>query len=155
MDNPKNLWGEIPKAEIKRTPYTILKEQASQLSRITNGLLIGDVYKNLKQNPLASNLIAQNNPSQSGYQERFVNILRIKAPSLNNYTYSVVQVEYPITLYPAKVRGLAVEDFSQECQNEEEFEQALGEILSSEPVKRAVSTLLAQIRADLPEQAVS
>ncbi|AFZ17530.1 hypothetical protein [Allocoleopsis franciscana] len=157
MSSKKNLWGELPNPETIRTPYAILKEQASLLSEITNGLLIGEVIN-----------------SQNG--KFFVKILRIKAPSLNNYTYSVVEVQHLIQLYPVFVKNLTSDpltnatDFIQslmgdlkgygllekqgynKCSSEEEFENALGEILSSQEVKQVISALLAQIHADIPKQ---
>lgn len=162
MTSNKNLWGELPKPETIRTPYTLLKEQASILSEITNGLLIGEVTNDQRDN-------------------FFVNILRIKAPSINNYTYSVVQVQYPIQLYPVFVKNLTSDKFNNLEKNlinaannplmgfvdpggllvqqgynkyssEEEFENALGEILSSQEVKQVISALLAQIHADIPKQ---
>jgi hypothetical protein len=162
MTSNKNLWGELPKPETIRTPYTILKEQASILSEITNGLLIGEVINNQKD-------------------KFFVNIIRIKAPSLNNYTYSVVEVQYPIKLYPVFVKNLTSDNFNnleknlmnaannplmsfvdyggllvqqgyRKYSSEEEFENALGQILSSQEVKQVISALLAQIHADIPKQ---
>jgi hypothetical protein len=162
MTSKKNLWGELPKPETIRTPYTLLKEQASLLSEITKGLLIGEVTNNQKD-------------------MFFVNILRIKAPSINNYTYSVVEVQYPIKLYPVFVKNLTSDKFNNLEKNlmnaannplmgfvdsggllvqqgynkyssEEEFEKALGEILSSQEVKQVISALLAQIHADIPKQ---
>lgn len=165
MTNEKNLWGELPNAEAIRTPYTILKEQGSILSKITHGLLIGEVVQYQKD-------------------KLFVLILRIKAPSLNNYTYSVVEVQYSIKLYPVFVKNLASDSFKEldsweanklmggirtkstaeylgwlenqgdsTCSSEEEFENALGEILSSPEVKQVISALLAQIHADIPKPA--
>ena len=162
MTNQKNLWGELPKSETIRTPYTLLKEQASLLSEITKGLLIGEVTNNQKD-------------------MFFVNILRIKAPSINNYTYSVVEVQYPIKLYPVFVKNLTSDKFNileknlmnaannplmgfvdpggllvqqgyNKYSSEKEFENALGEILSSQEVKQVISALLAQIHADIPKQ---
>ncbi|HEY9668988.1 MAG TPA: hypothetical protein V6C91_19415 [Coleofasciculaceae cyanobacterium] len=157
MTSKKNLWGELPKPETIRTPYTILKEQASILSEITNGLLIGEVINNSKD-------------------KFFVNILRIKAPSLNNYTYSVVEVQHTIKLYPVFVKnfnsdpitnatdlidslridlrhpGLLEDQGYKKYSSEKEFENALGQILSSQEVKQVISALLAQIHADIPKQ---
>ena len=168
MTSKKNLWGELPKPETIRTPYTILKEQASILSEITNGLLIGEITNNHKDN-------------------FFVNIFRIKVPSINNYTYSVVEAQYPIKLYPVFVKNLTSDNFNNlekfrnleknlmnaannplmsvvdpggllvqqgysKYSSEEEFENALGQILSSQEVKRVISALLAQIHADIPKQ---
>ena len=135
MTSKKNLWGELPNAETIRTPYTILKEQASILSKITNGLLIGEVVVNNQKDNF------------------FAMTLRIKAPSLNNYTYSVVQVEQPIQLYPVGIINLLRNNVGK-YSSEEEFENALGEILSSLDVKRVISGLLAQIHADIPKQPI-
>jgi hypothetical protein len=49
------------------------------------------------------------------------------------------------------VKSLAVEDFQRECSSEEEFENALGQILSSQEVKQVISALLTQIHADIPK----
>lgn len=137
MTTKKNLWGELPKFETIRTPYTFLKEQASVLSELTNGLLIGEVINYAKDKLL-------------------VMVLRIKAPSLNNYTYSVVEVQHSIKLYPLSVKNLTSDENQEysQCSSEEEFENALGEILSSPYVKRVISALLAQIHADIPKQAI-
>ena len=135
MTSKKNLWGELPNVETIRTPYTILKEQASILSEITNGLLIGEVaFNNQTDNSLSMTLM-------------------IKAPSLNNYTYSVVEVQQPIQLYPVAVINL-LEGRMGKYSSEEEFESALGQILSSQDVKRVISGLLAQIHADIPKQPI-
>ena len=134
MISKKNLWGELPKPETIRTPYTLLKEQASILSEITNGLLIGEVRRVF------------------GKDQEFIFNIRIKAPALNDYTYSVVEVKYPIKLYPVIVKSLVVENFQRECSSEEEVENALGEILSSQEVKRVILALLSQIHEDIPKQ---
>jgi hypothetical protein len=134
MTSKKNLWGELPTAETIRTPYTILKEQGSVLSEITNGLLIGEVVVNNQRDNF------------------FDLILRIKAPALNNYTYSVVEVRQPIQLYPVTITNLLGHTVIGKYPSEEEFENALGEILSSPEVKQVISGLLAQIHADIPQQ---
>ncbi len=148
MLSNKNLWGELPQSENIRTPYTILKEQASLLTEITKGLLIGEVNISPEVDDVikfASSILGERSQS-------FVAFLRIKAPSLNNYTYSVVKIQYPIKLYPVLVKSLVVENFQRECSSEEEFEKALGQILSSQEVKQVISALLAQIYADIPKQ---
>ncbi len=39
----ESLWGELPESASLRTPVSILKEQASELKKLTNGLLEGRV----------------------------------------------------------------------------------------------------------------
>ncbi len=133
MSSNKDLWGEIPSYETIRTPYTILKEQASLLTQKTNGLLIGEVSRDQARNT-----------------QQFATTLWIKAPSLNNYIYSIVSVKHSIQLYPVYI--IAETNPQINCSSEEEFEQALGKILSSPEVKRVISSLLAEIHADLPKQ---
>lgn len=136
MTSRKNLWGNLPDPETIRTPYTILKEQASILTEITKGLLIGEVSINNQKDNV------------------FTAILRIKAPSLNNYTYSVIQIEQPIHLYPVTIANLfenRVGHRMARYSSEEEFENALGQILSSQDIQRIISGLLAQIHSDIPK----
>jgi hypothetical protein len=127
--NEKNLWGELPKNAEVRTPFLILKEQASILTQMTNGLLIGEVIRVQSRDP------------------EFWVILRIKVPALNSYTYSVVEVRYPPHIYPLTVIDLNGSGSPVKCSSEEEFEAILSQILSSDPVKRVISTLLADIQS--------
>jgi hypothetical protein len=122
----KNLWGDIPKPDHLITPSNILKEQASILTEETKGLLVGEIKRELPGN----------NP--------FVVELRIKAPALNGYVHGVLEVKYGIELYPALVRGLAISE-SMTCSTQEEFEEALGKILSSDRVRQVIAALLAQV----------
>lgn len=128
MTKIKNLWGNLPLEDNIRTPYVILKEQASLLTESTNGLLVGEVSQEAA-------------PDNSG----LISTLEILVPSLNNYSISILSIERPIMLYPAKVIGI-IKDSSQECQTEEELERALAKILSGQPVKRIISGLLAEIK---------
>ena len=129
----KNLWGDLPIEEAIRTPYVILKEQASILNGATNGLLIGRVSK-----------------ENSRYSSRddFSILLEITVPSMDNYSVSIVRIEYPITIYPSRIYNLVIDTNSLECNTEEDLDRKLGEILSSSEVKRIISGLLSEVRAD-------
>ncbi|AUT03447.1 hypothetical protein CLI64_25225 [Nostoc sp. CENA543] len=127
--NNKNLWGELPKNVEVRTPYLILKEQASILTQMTKGLLIGEVDRK----PVLQNV--------------FIARLRIRVPELNSYTYSVVDVQYPLKLYPLVIKDYTSSEQEIQCSSEQEFEVTLGKILSSDQVKRVISTLLAEIQS--------
>jgi hypothetical protein len=124
----KNLWGDIKAEATIRTPANVLKEQATALSEMTKGVLAGTVRSGTEYN-------------------KFKVGLSIVAPALNNYEFDVVEVEHGIELYPLKVTP-AWEKYgftsSQECENEEEFVAALGGILGSDRVKRAINSLIAQ-----------
>ncbi|MBP0018505.1 MAG: hypothetical protein J7647_13270 [Cyanobacteria bacterium SBLK] len=144
--NAENLWGDIPTSEDMRTPSTILREQASKLTELTQGLLEGEVvfipYDNIS---FAHKLYERLDPNQ----QKFYGTLRIKVPSLANYTYSLLEIGYSIQAYPVFVRNLAGEDSKQECANEEEFKVVLRGILSSDEVKRVIAILLSQIQAEV------
>jgi len=133
MNSQKSLWGDLSQPEIVRTPFTILKEQAAILSKATNGLLVGDVerFQNQGQQNVVSTLV-----------------LRVVAPSLDNYNYSVLEVTHNIKLYPLKLRNSATPGYEKQCDSEEAFEEALGEILSSAEVRKVISALLSDIYAN-------
>ena len=122
---PENLWGELPLSTPIRTPTVILQEQANTLTELTKGVLVGRVQ-------------------QSTAGPNFQSTLLIVAPSLNNYSYSVVSIQHPITLYPLTLIdhtvGLGVDQ-----PDEEQFISSLGRILSSDAIKRVVAGLMAQI----------
>ncbi|OQW91383.1 MAG: hypothetical protein BWK78_04820 [Thiotrichaceae bacterium IS1] len=107
----KNLWGTLPETETIRTPHAVLMEQAALLREMTNGLLLGKV----KRRP-----VPPNNPfvpQQQGFELR----LLIVAPALDNYSYTVVTIFYPMaTLYPVKVENNS-DHKPVTCQSEEEF----------------------------------
>lgn len=129
MVNAKNLWGEWTPPKNLRTPYATLKEQAAILDKMTDGLLMGDIQRSQEGNTVVI---------------RF----RIKAPALNNYTFSVLDVRHSVKLYPVNVLDQTGEIAPSNCEDEEEFEQVLHQILSSEEVRKVVAALLADIRVD-------
>ena len=132
MTYPKNLWGDLPRVDQLRTPLSILKEQAATLGDLTDGLLVGEIER-------------------SQFKQDFQVVLAIKAPLLNDYRYEVAEARYLATsLYPAHIKNLAARTSEAKCASEEEFELALGAILSSEEVRNAIIALLIQIREDLP-----
>ena len=128
--NIKNLWGDLPVEETIRTPYVMLKEQANLLTEATNGLLIGEVCKYTTPN----NLIAC--------------YLEIKAPSIDNYTITILELSYDATIFPVSIIGIYSYKSGIECNTEEELETMLGKILSSQEVRRIIASLLSEIRAD-------
>jgi hypothetical protein len=122
----ESFW-PTPSTETKRTPHAVIMEQANALSQQTNGLLVGDV-KRTQQN------------------ERFISTLSIKAPALNNYTYTVLSINHAITLYPLLLY------FSPTSTNTEVLDETalladLKKLLASDPIKRVMDGLLTQIRA--------
>lgn len=126
-----SLWGKFESAVPERTPTTILREQAKALEKMTKGILSGEV-------------------SVVGKGQFFEIELSIVATAINNYRFDVVRVVHDPKLYPLQVRP-AWDYYNQAvrtCQNQEEFEEALGSILQSDEVVKVIGALIAQSRAD-------
>jgi hypothetical protein len=123
----ENMWGEINDPVNQRTPTSILREQASVLSRLTNGVLIGSI----EQEPTTNNTLIYN--------------FAITAPAINNHKFAILTVQYSITIYPLTVTDHTVH-VQRQSLNEEAFTATLKGILSSTQVKRVISALLIQSR---------
>lgn len=130
MSTTKNLWGELPLAEVIRTPATILREQATLLTEMTKGILEGEITSGRTQNKLYHRL-------------------SIVAPSLDGYSYSILYATHNIITYPCTVLDEA-DNTIAECDNEQEFISVIEKILSSATVHKIVSALLSQSKAELP-----
>ena len=131
MPSAQNLWGELPNVSDIRTPTFVLKEQAVQLTAATKGVLRGRV------------VVGQS----SGF---FTLQLRIVAPAIESYEYTVLDVthgieQYPVTLTPSWGKGRP--DAGVKCSDEEHFRAALATVLQDERVQRVIAALLAQSKA--------
>lgn len=127
----KNLWGNLDDIEPQRTPTTVLKEQASELTEATKGVLRGSVESGMRYG-------------------RFAASLAVVAPALNDYEFTVAEVSHNLDLYPARL--VADWDKGQreagvECGSEAELEEALAQILTSERVRKAITSLIAQSKS--------
>jgi len=76
------MWGEIDTPVNQRTPTSILREQASILSQLTKGVLIGSI----EQEPTNNNILIYN--------------FAITAPAINNHKFAILTLQYSITIYP-------------------------------------------------------
>jgi hypothetical protein len=113
---------------------------------------LGTSLKGVQSGVLGALVREQQEPNRKEQKEpRPISVLylKIKVPTLNNYTISLLKVTYPIELYPAGVFSL-VDQTERFCPDEEAFEQGIGEILSSQKVRRIVSALLSDVQVDQP-----
>lgn len=136
MSTVQNLWGELPLADVSRTPAAILREQATQLTSMTNGILEGNVSTGKSQ------VVSRKNTP-------FVVRLNIIVPTLENYIYGVIRCYHSVLLYPVSVIDLT-NDKEFLCDDEEVFIETIGNILSSASVHKAISALLAQSKSESP-----
>ena len=122
----RNLWGDLGALEIVRTPKDILKEQASFLTKATEGVLVGNV-------------------DEMDANGDFRYDLDVQVPSLNDYTYTLLSITHGLDLYPVRVSARA-DALTETCDDETEFEAVLRTVLSSKQVKLILSRLLSQAR---------
>lgn len=113
------------------TPIAVLKELSQVLVKRTNGLLVGKVV-------------------QEAWDSQFSLEFYITAPSLNNYSYQVLEIKHDLSFYPLDIRQSNVNanaNLSWKAENQEELEEILKTIISSSQVKKVINGLLAQIKS--------
>jgi hypothetical protein len=126
--NTENLWGNLPKIGNLKTPLHILKEQATAITHMTQGLLVGSVG------------------SSSASFRPFTYELEIRAPALNDYTATIVRIGYDIGLYPVLLVGYQGAA-GVSLPDEAAFVAKLAATLQDEKVKGLISSLLVQSNA--------
>ena len=127
----KDLWGDIEKTKVPTNPKQILKEQAEVIGVKTKYVLRGRV--------IGTSETKENRPS-------FTSALLVDARRIDNYTYDLLMVDYPLEMYPVEMYSFAHSKLYM-CNTEEEFIEKLGEILSSEEVMKTISALVSQSTA--------
>ncbi len=120
-----NMWGSIDDFKNIRAPHEILDEQGKLLAEMTKGLL------EMKIERRQSNTI-------------FSYDVFITMPALQ-YRQRFLRLNHDIKLYPA---NLYEEQDTNEYKsaNQEEFEENLSKILSSNATRTIISGLMAQAR---------
>lgn len=125
----KNLWGTLPAPESAKTPAQILKEQASYLTEMSKGVLVGEV-------------------ADVTATYAFSYALMIRAPALNNYRVTLLIIGYNIGMYPVSIDDKITSAPNPTCQNEEDFIEKLGKILGSQEAQRIIGALLTHSNAE-------
>ena len=123
----ENMWGEIVEPSNAKTPTAILREQAAILNQLTRGILIGSI----EQVSTPNNTLIYD--------------FAITAPAINNYKFSILTVQYSITIYPLTLTDHTTQ-VQRQCLNEEAFTTTLKSVLSSTQVRKVISGLLIQSR---------
>lgn len=122
----KSMWGDITDLTEIRTPHEIMLEQGKFLEEMTNGLL--EIKIERKQ----SNTVF-------GYD------IFIALPSMK-FKERLLRMSHDIKLYPAILHD-ALESNQSNSNNQEEFEENLGRILSSPETMALISSLMVQSRS--------
>ena len=128
----QNLWGDLTEIDIVRTPAMILQEQAALLGQLTNEVLNGLVRRD--------SLVPEN---------KFNMALYIVAPALRRYRFKVLELSYRVDeAYPVVVRD-SIGGYKVEVHDEAELIEILKALLTSESVKRVISTLISESQMSL------
>jgi hypothetical protein len=123
----ESFW-TIPNVEKVRVPILIMREQASELTRLTNGSLRGYVE------------------SQKLGDELYLKF-HIIVPALDNYTIELFSYEQPMQIYPGVLESnvhkqrIRIDDIQQ-------FSSTLRDMLSSDDTQRVLTALLAQTKSE-------
>lgn len=116
----------MPNVEGHNTPVAVIREQASLLGELTNGLVRGAVHTS------GSDLV--------------VHELNLIVPALNNYTYTLLFVRHdPLTLYPVYI-GVPAWAEGGQAENEAEFTELLEQYLRDERTQSVLRSLIMQAR---------
>lgn len=123
----QNLWpDDLFTEDSEKSPFAILKEQAAQLTRASNGKLRGQVEREV-------------GPYTHGFSYGF----GIHVPALE-YTYDLFRLtQRQLDFYPLEYR---FEDERGTIDSEQHLYTWMGRIFSSETTKRIVRRLLAQAK---------
>jgi len=119
-----NLWGDLSNLKTIRTPKTILKEQAAILNEATKGVVRADV-------------------TSGGTGAELRHVMNLVAPVLGNYSYLVVMVDHNINIYPCRIYSPVFPQW-QECSNETDLQNKLGDVLTDQKTRRVIESLLSQ-----------
>lgn len=121
----QNFLGDLSELGKMRTPLTVLNEQAGILSGLTNGVLYGEVIK------------------RAAPDSEMILILKIFSPALGEYSLTVISASHGLGMYPVYLLN-SLKNENYKCENLEEFEGSVKDILSSPHTKNVISTLISQ-----------
>lgn len=127
----RSLWPESVKTDTL-TPVVILRSQASELERITKGVLRGEVTSL---------------PTGDGF---WIHQLDVIAPALDFYRHRILEVKHPEKfVYPARIiaPGSDIGPFTGgvvNAESQEEFENLIRKVLQSSSLVSVIQSLIAR-----------
>jgi len=121
----ESYW-KLPDVENVRTPFRILREQAKALTEATGGRLEG---------------VVENRGERTGDR---VLVLSIRVPSLDDYSYRLLEYRHPLELYPGEFSGIGFGIGPVTISSESDFIRRLKDALSSQGAQHVIQALLAQ-----------
>jgi hypothetical protein len=123
----ENLWEGLLDVNPQKPAFLeILSQQITYLSEMTGGKLLGSL-------------------DRFEVSEKITYDMDIVVPALDDYSFTLLSVLKGPSAYPLTVEYGLENRESQQCQNEEEFKQAIKAIFSSEKTRDAISSTLSLI----------
>lgn len=120
-----SLW-KLPEVQDVKVPILLMREQASELARLTGGLLRAHV-----------------NTQKLG-DELYLGFA-IRVPTLDDYTVELFTYEQPMQIYPGVLES-RLHNQRIQISDYETFTAALQHMLSSDETQKVLSALLAQAK---------
>lgn len=122
-----DLWPEDIGQTTVTAPLSVLQQQAQSLAQKTQQLVCANVETVTER------------------AQHFVHSFTLVAPVLNNYCLRVFRVKHGVHFFPLEIMtDLDGPNFRAATQDD--FVRALGEIFSSAPMRKMISSLIAQSR---------
>ncbi len=143
----QDLWPQdiVAYEEREKAPVVVLREQAINLTKRTQGLIIAEVIQ----------VPDETFSAQRPFRYKFA----LMAPSIGQYRFVLFKISYDIDLYPVRFdldldisRELfpdSQEPVALSAESEEEFLDRLRKLFAARKTRRVIAALLAQMG---PEQ---
>lgn len=123
-----DLWPEQGFGAVDETPVSIVKEQAALLGKHTGNLVLGEVRTRMEN--LKVNLQ-----------------FRLVTPALDNYTFVLFELGYPVTTtFPISVGSAAWTPTVTKIRNTDELRDFLRSAFSAEDTTKTIRSLIAHSR---------
>lgn len=138
----ENLWGKFTIIG-KKSPKSILEEQAHFLASSTQNILKGEINEKVFLE-LDNETVRKFAPITQYAQ----NIIRctfiVVAPKMNQYKMSLFDVIYSIVDFYPLIINDKINDKEYECNTQEEYIEKLASVIQSENVRRLIENLIVQ-----------
>ncbi len=131
-EQPSSLWPKDLVDRAVEAPIAILKEQGSELQKLTKNMLKGE--------PRVTKV-----PGEDG--DRLIVSFVVVAPALADYEVELLSFEQSTSLYPIEVSSMGFKLPKSRISSAEQFRHYLRGKLATPKVKNVISSLLAQAKA--------
>ena len=119
----ENLWPQINPINIV-SPKALMIEQANFLAESTKQIIKGEVITN-----------------PTGVDDQSIHDFRIVAPKLNNYKFTLFQIQHGVLLYPLTV---TFRNMATIVDGEENFKDTMKGIFNDANTKKTITSLYSQ-----------